>query len=717
MKLKNLLFLTVSLLLVSKLYSDGDSVSVFTNNHVSKLIGSKAYIFQDKTNKIDFNTLQDKESDFVLSKIEVPNLGVSPYTYWLKFSIKNLSNEENLLMEISQPFINELILYSPIENNKYEVQIIGDSYPFYFREFKYPNFVLNIKIKPGATKKFFLKLKGDEQILAPLKLGTRSTIISELHNIDLIFGVYTGIILAMLFYNLFIYFSVRDRIYLRYVVYIFFIGFTQASILGYPFEYLWPQQPWIAQLSIYLFSCGVGITALEFLKPFLNTKQLVPKLHAVSYFITGLYTLTAVLSLFGFMTVSYLLVQLAAAIVAIYMLIVALIISRRGYKPASFFLVAWSTMLVGIVIFILKDFGFLPTNGFTSYTMPIGSALETILLSFALADRINILKKEKEESQAEALEISQQNQKLITEQNIVLEQKVHERTNELEMANEELTATLNQLKDAQIQLVDAEKMASLGQLTAGIAHEINNPINFVIANINPLRMDVSELLELIKKYDMLRPGEPGIEVHKEIEDYKQKIDLAYMKIEIDKILAGIDDGARRTAEIVAGLKNFSRLDESDVKVASINDGIESTLILLRSTVPSDVQIVKNLAVVPLIECYPGKLNQVFMNLFTNALYALNKRTDSVEKKLMISTFERDEKLIVVIEDTGVGMTKEVKDKVFEPFFTTKDVGEGTGLGMSIVFKIIETHQAKIEIESTPDIGTKITLQLNKKIMK
>ena len=156
--------------------------------------------------------------------------------------------------------------------------------------------------------------------------------------------------------------------------------------------------------------------------------------------------------------------------------------------------------LLGVCIYVLKDFEVFPYNGFTRYTMHFGSAAEVILLSFALADRINILKKEKETSQAEALAMSIQNQQLIAQQNILLEQKVHARTIDLEKANEDINLAMNQLKDAQIQLVDSEKMASLGQLTAGIAHEINNPINFVIANIKPLRMDINELLELINKY-------------------------------------------------------------------------------------------------------------------------------------------------------------------------------------------------------------------------
>jgi signal transduction histidine kinase len=337
-----------------------------------------------------------------------------------------------------------------------------------------------------------------------------------------------------------------------------------------------------------------------------------------------------------------------------------------------------------------------------------------ILLSFALADKINILKKDKELSQAEALEAAEQNQQLIREQNIVLEQKVFERTVELEETNDELKVTLSYLKDTQSQLVDAEKMASLGQLTAGIAHEINNPINFVSANLRPLKMDINDLLDLIKRYEEVAP-EGWENKLKEIEQFKKQIDLDYLKKEIETLLAGIEDGARRTTEIVSGLKNFSRLDESEMKMANVNEGIESTLILLKSAVPANVEVITRLGNIPPIECLPGKLNQVFMNLLSNALYAIERNKNVVEPKLIITSLVVDDKVVVRFEDTGIGMTPEVKAKIFEPFFTTKDVGEGTGLGMSIVFKIVEIHKAKMEIETEPGKGTVITLILNKKI--
>jgi signal transduction histidine kinase len=370
--------------------------------------------------------------------------------------------------------------------------------------------------------------------------------------------------------------------------------------------------------------------------------------------------------------------------------------------------------LIGVIVFALKNEGLLPYNNLTIYTMPAGSAIEAILLSLALADRINILKREKEFSQRMALDTLLENEKLIKEQNIILEQKVNERTIALKHSNDELTATLEDLKDTQTQLVSVEKMASLGQLTAGIAHEINNPINFVSANIKPLKLDIQDVLELVDKYESLNLPK-GQEEYDKIEDFKQSIDYEYLKKEMAELLSGIEEGAKRTAEIVKGLKNFSRLDERDVKIADINEGIDSTLILLRNVLTPEIKVDVQLGNVSKIECLPGKLNQVFMNLLTNAIYALNKSESGRDKILAVKTFEQNDQVYVLIEDTGMGMTPETKKRVFDPFFTTKEVGEGTGLGMAIVFKIIESHGAKIEIESEWGKGTAIKLIFNKKM--
>ncbi|MEM6764491.1 MAG: ATP-binding protein, partial [Bacteroidota bacterium] len=243
------------------------------------------------------------------------------------------------------------------------------------------------------------------------------------------------------------------------------------------------------------------------------------------------------------------------------------------------------------------------------------------------------------------------------------------------------------------QLVQAEKMASLGQLTAGIAHEINNPINFVSGNVSPMKRDIQEIDQwIVKNCQGVRP-----------EEIQETFEEVY------ELLAGIEEGAGRTKDIVKGLRNFSRLDEDDKKVTDVHQGIESTLTLLTHRIPSTLHIHKQYGDLPAISCYPGKLNQVFMNILTNALDATGE-----EGEIFIQTNWKgeDKQLInVSFRDTGIGMTPHEREHLFDPFFTTKEVGKGTGLGMSIAYGIIQQHQGSIEVKSEKGKGSEFIISL------
>ncbi|HKR05145.1 MAG TPA: tetratricopeptide repeat protein [Bacteroidia bacterium] len=286
------------------------------------------------------------------------------------------------------------------------------------------------------------------------------------------------------------------------------------------------------------------------------------------------------------------------------------------------------------------------------------------------------------------------------------------------LRNVELREALEQLKKAQSQLVQSEKMASLGQLTAGVAHEINNPINFVSSNINPLKRDIDEIMTLLEKYSELdQKNYPGKLT--EIMKIKDQIDLGYTVKEIKSLLSGIEEGSKRTAEIVKGLRNFSRLDEEDMKKANINEGISSTLVLLKSKLKHEnIEVINSFGDLPEIDCYPGQLNQVFMNILSNAIDSIveTKTAHTKKKNIFIATSNEMDRIKISIRDTGKGMSEEVKQKIFDPFFTTKDVGKGTGLGLSISYGIIEKHKGTIKVRSDEQKGTEfiITLPFMKK---
>jgi len=273
-----------------------------------------------------------------------------------------------------------------------------------------------------------------------------------------------------------------------------------------------------------------------------------------------------------------------------------------------------------------------------------------------------------------------------------------------------MTASLREARErmqkAQVQLVQSEKMASLGQLTAGIAHEINNPVNFISANVNPLRRDIAEVLAVLAQYDETVATQQLQEKFNTVETLKKNLDLPYLKEEINNLLDGVQEGAQRTSEIVKGLRSFTRLGEDERKPADINQGIESALLMLKHQLKNRVEVIKDYGNVPPVVCYPGKLNQVFLNLLANASQAI-----AGAGKIFIKTSCDGEIVTIAIKDTGMGMTPEVRKHIFEPFFTTKPIGEGTGLGLPITYGIIEAHDGNIEVYSEPDQGSEFVITL------
>ncbi|WP_417608274.1 7TM diverse intracellular signaling domain-containing protein [Owenweeksia hongkongensis] len=647
---------------------------------------------------------------FKNSSEQVLNLGLNDSTYWLhsklifesdcikyfEFDSQGIDTLEVFLFR-KDTLVKNYLLGSNVKTSKW---------PLPSHKYAFP-----VESSLGDTLDLYIRMKSSQQLLVPIQFKSEQLYWKNNLKDNLVYGIYFGIISVMIFYNLFLYFSVRDVNYLYYIAYIFFVGMAQASILGYAQSYLWPNVEWLRLNGTILMGSLSGIFTLLFVINFLRTRRYTPFLHIVLWVAVGFDVLAIILLLFG--VNGYNIVNSVAAIGSVIVIITALSIMRKGYLPAKFFLVAYSFFLLSVIVFVLKDFSILPFNDLTTKSMIYGSSFEIVLLSLALANRINVLREEKETSQAEALKALRENEKIIREQNVLLEQRVNERTLELQEANEELTVTLSNLKDTQTQLVDAEKMASLGQLTAGIAHEINNPINFVTSNIKPLKRDLADVYELVEAYSIIETEEME-DALKKAHELKEEIDYDYLKEEIESLVQGISDGANRTSEIVRGLKNFSRLDEDVVKPADLHEGLSSTIVLLQSKIKEGIKVIKDFDEnLPKIDCYPGKLNQVFMNILNNGIYAVSHKNyvEDEAPTLTLKTQMNGNMASVHLIDNGIGMDEATKKKIFDPFFTTKDVGEGTGLGMSIVYKIIEKHGGNMTVNSELGKGTEFIITL------
>ena len=694
--------------------SHGQPAAVIQKADKPLSIGAYTSILIDSNNYYTPATIGQTDA-FVRSKNNIPIFPVVKGNIWVKFSIINHSTDSILFIDLQYANISTLKFYQQQQNKLFLLKEVGNSFEFDKTKQVSPFYLCRIPLKRNDSATYFLQINSKHQVLLPIFIENRSSLDNSMSLQEMVIGLYMGIMLAIFLYNLFLYFSTRDNSYLIYVIYLFFLAIAQITLAGYGFKYFWPGYPEVNHYALPISSALAGISGISFAILFLHTKRYAPKLNPVLYILIAFYVASIVLSILNVNSISYDILNFISLGGGLVLLSASWYIARKHkYKPAYFYFVAWIAFLTGIIIFVLRNLNILPYNNFTTYILYVGSGIEGILLSIALADKINTLRREKEKSQEELLTSSLENEKLVRDQNIMLEKKVAERTEELQSTNTNLSTALQDLKDTQIQLVEAEKMASLGQLTAGIAHEINNPINFVKSNIKPLQLDIKDLLEVIDEYDKLHTSEKdNIPVHLDaISKLKKQIDIDYVKTEIDSLMRGIQDGAERTAEIVLGLRNFSRLDESDIKIVNIHEGIDSTLILLKNQLPDNIKIEKDFQANGNIECLPGKLNQVFMNILNNGIQAIKEKEhqDEVEH-LTIRTKDIGDHIEIRIKDSGAGMTEEVKHKIFDPFFTTKDVGEGTGLGLSIVFKIIQRHEGKIDVLSSKGNGSEFIITL------
>ena len=296
-------------------------------------------------------------------------------------------------------------------------------------------------------------------------------------------------------------------------------------------------------------------------------------------------------------------------------------------------------------------------------------------------------------------------QEMLRRANLQLEAKVEARTHELERANGELTAMVERLETTQDQLLQSEKLAGIGLLAAGVAHEINNPVGFVNSNLGTLKRYVDSLLRLIEAYEASEPALPAA-ARARLAAIRQEADLEFLRTDVRALVDESREGLDRVTRIVQDLKEFSRVDKGEWALADLNKGMESTLNVVWNELKYKADVVREYGTLPPLMCLPAQLNQVFLNLLVNAAHAIEGRG-----VITVRSGCTEDSVWMEVGDTGCGMSTEVQRRVFDPFFTTKPVGKGTGLGMSLAYGIVQKHNGRIELDSAPGEGSVFRLWL------
>ena len=284
---------------------------------------------------------------------------------------------------------------------------------------------------------------------------------------------------------------------------------------------------------------------------------------------------------------------------------------------------------------------------------------------------------------------------------------LHAVNDALRQEKEQQASLIQRLEEAQNQLIQSERMASIGQLAAGVAHEINNPVGFVNSNLGSMEHYLQNLLRLLSRYEQAQ-AELSAPTQEQIVRLREEIDIEFLRGDVTELLAESLDGLKRVTRIVQDLKTFSHADEAEQQWANLEAGLESTLRVAWNELKYKAEVIKEFAGIPEVECFPFQLNQVFMNLLVNAAHAIVERGS-----ITIRTGHDEGHVWVEIQDTGHGIKPENLPRIFDPFFTTKSVGQGTGLGLSIAYGIVKKHHGQIEVRSVVGQGTTFKVLLPK----
>jgi len=678
-------------------FQSNDDISlkpvILTNDQDEYPLGLYLELLEDteKIWTIDDVSSPELSHSFVPSEDVVPNFGFTDSAYWVRFRVKNQNLQTNeWRLELGFTNMQDIHFYLPTMNAKGFDRIhTGLLLPYDTRDVGYHTFVFKLPLEAGTEQTIYLRFESSDSMTLPLTIWSLEAFEQKIQIELLLFGLFYGALLIMAGYNLFLWFSLQEKSYLYYVLHVSMLIMFQLSYTGLATQYLWPEMAWFNRLAIPIFVSLTVMSALKFTTVFLETKVQVPSLHKLLILLLTLWGILFVLIPF----IEYRLIIIPLATLLILntpiMLLASFFAWRRGYRPARYFLLAWFTPLISSILTVLVRFGLLPSNTLTEQGYTYGLVLVMLLLSLALADRINNFKQEKEIAQTKTLQTLQKHERLVREQNAILEQKVEERTEQLTIAKE-AAEVANQAKST---------------FLSNMSHELRTPLNGILGYVQILKRDRTLTSHQRDGLNVIHKS--GHHLLTLINDV---LDLA--KIEAEKM--ELYPTTVNLSNFLNDIVGIMRMAAYEKNIQFIYDADQN----LPATVELDAK----------------RLRQVLLNLLGNAVKFTSRgsvmlRVTIEDQGLGVwsqaSTIRGNRPLVpkpqsltpnaqllapirFEVIDTGAGMSSNQLETIFKPFEQMGNMekrAEGTGLGLTITSQLINLMGSKIEVESELSQGS------------
>jgi signal transduction histidine kinase len=679
-------------------------------------LGKQIQFLEDSEHNLTFEDIISPkyQSLFEYGKQKIPTYGLKDITLWVKIKVEHPSKfEVPYVLEIAYPTFDSINYYILQESKIVEKGFMGDRIKFSERQIRHKNFIIPLDFNKGNSTTIYLKIKNKGSIILPINIKTKEQLFSEDISEEIAYGIFYGIMLVMLLYNLFLAFSARSINYIYYVGIITGNILTLSALNGHAFMYIWHDLPWWAN-HVIVFGIGLWIMAgNQFASSFLETNKYFPQYHWVFKIMRTVGILIIILAFFADYSISLKIANYSLVINCIVLLFSGLYFWKKNIKVASIFTLAWTAYLIGVLLYTLRNLGFLPVNSITTHVLEFGAITEVILLSVSLGYKYRLLEIDKKEAQENAMDLMAQSQKLVQEQNEELEKQVSLRTAELEQKQEEILTQNEELNSKNERLVEAQQIIEaqnekLKEYTDDLEAQVAKRTTDLESTNTELAQNVQKLEQyaFMTAHNLRAPVARllGLTHLLEINPDTEKSDwldiISKIKEEGDSLDSVIKD--------LNAILDLRKEAENDKEWINLSQTLAQTKRILKNSIEiSDAEINFDDSGFTEINCNPTYIDSIFYNLISNAI---KYRSDHRRLKINIITKIYEDQKIISFSDNGVGIDLEKnKDKIFGMYKRFHTHVEGKGLGLYLVKSQMEILGGEIKVKSELDKGTTFTL--------